>query len=202
MTRVLPSLALAAGIAGGTPAALSAQWGVSLEVQRTAFGGTSRDTATDGTHGSFRPAGALAVTARADRRIGRLSVGVGIRYVRAAVLLDGPDVFIGVQDDFAAFEAMPEIRVRIARSSTGASLHGYAGPVIGIWTFSNLGTRAVPGAMGGIAGSFPVMDRLTFWVRVGGGMTRSVFRDQELPPEFRRYPTRRIEFSIGVRYGR
>jgi hypothetical protein len=184
-----------------TPGMLRAQWAVTLEAQRVGFGGTSRDT-TDGPHGSFRPDGTLGVTVRLDRRIGRVALGLGIRYLRAAVVLDAPDLFIGIRDDFAGFEAAPEIRVRIVRTSGGATLHLYGGPVIGVWAFSDQGTRPVPGGMAGVAGEFPVLAHLALWVRAGGGLTRSVFRDGELPAEFDRRFTRRSEISLGLRYGR
>lgn len=200
--RVLACSLVAAMTLGGTPGTLLAQWGVTLEAQRAGFGGTSRDTTADGNGGSFRPAGSLGVAVRLDRRVGRVAFGLGIRYVHAAVLLDSPDLFIGLKDDFAGFEVAPEVRVRIAHSSGGATLHLYGGPVIGVWTFSDQGTRPVPGGIAGVVGEFPVFSRITLWVRAGGGFTRCVFREGELPPEFERRLTSRREISLGVRYGR
>lgn len=184
------------------PGTLQGQWGVMIEAQRAGFGGTSRDTTTGGIAGSFRPGGTLALTVRLDRKVHRVTLGLGLRYVRSAVELHTPDLFIGLRNDFAAFEAAPEIRVRIARTSTGAAFHLYGGPVIGVWTFSDLGTRAVPGAIAGVAGEFPLFERWALWVRAGAGVTRSVFRNGELPTEFERHATRRHEISLGLRYGR
>lgn len=196
-------IALVVGVlVGNRPAVLQGQWGLALEAQRAAFGGTSRDTSAGGRNQSFRPAGALGVTVRIDHDIGRIAVSLGVRYLRSAILLDTPDLFIGLQDDFVAIEAAPEIRVRIVRTAAGVSVHLYGGPVIGVWMFSDLGARGVPGGIAGLAAEFPVVERLAFWVRAGAGFTHSVFRDGELPVEFERRATRRAELSLGLRYGR
>jgi hypothetical protein len=78
----------------------------------------------------------------------------------------------------------------------------YSGAVIGVWEVSDLGRRAVPGATAGLAGEFPVFDRLTVSLRIGGSVMRSVFRDGELPPEVVIRTMRRSEISLGLRYGR
>jgi hypothetical protein len=203
MKQSRSGLALAISISlVAMPSMLQGQWGVMIEAQRAGFGGTSRDTSTDGIAGSFRPGGTLGLTVRLDRKVHRVTLGLGLRYVRSAVVLHTPDLFIGLRDDFAALEAAPEIRVRIARTSAGATFHLYGGPVLGVWTFSDLGTRAVPGAIAGVAGEFPLFERWAIWFRAGAGITRSVFRNGELPPEFERHATRRSEISLGLRYGR
>lgn len=203
MKLLLKSFALAAAVTFGVaPGTLHGQWGVAFDVHRMGFGDTSLDTSTGGTEGSFHPGGAPAVTIRVDRRMGRMTIGLGLRYARSAVLIETPDLFVGLQDRFSMLEAAPEIRVRIAHTPAGANLHLYGGPVIGVWMFSDEGNRAVPGVVVGIAGEFPLFRKLALWVRAGAGLTRSVFQDGELPPEFERHSTRRTEVSLGLRYGR
>ncbi|MGH7753268.1 MAG: hypothetical protein ACREN5_10665, partial [Gemmatimonadales bacterium] len=176
---VIATVALSVGLA----APLTAQWGLVLDVQRSAYGGGSKDTTSGGPGGSFRPASSRGVTLRIERRLGRATVGLGARYVRAGVVLDAADIFIGLRGEFAAFEALPELRVRVARSKRGAALELYGGAVIGVWRFEDFGARAVPGATAGVAGEFPIFGRLTVSLRVGGSVLSSVFRDGELPPE-------------------
>jgi len=195
---VVATFALSAGIA----CPLTAQWGVGLDLQRSAYGGASRDTTSGGPAGSFRPGNAQAVTLRLERRLGRATVGLGARYVRSALVLDAPDVYVGLRGEFSALEALPEFRVRVARSNRGAALELYGGVVIGVWAFGDLGARAVPGATAGVAGEFPIVDRLTVSLRIGGSVMRSVFRDGELPPEVVIRTMRRSEISLGLRYGR
>lgn len=189
-------------LGGGLVRCARAQWGVGLEVQRAAYGGTSRDTSAGGPGGSFRPGNTPAVTVRLDRRIGRTAIGLGIRYSRSSVVLDTPDLFVGIHNELDMLEFAPEIRVRIARAPAGASLLLYGGPVVCVCRLKDQDTRIVPGAIAGVAGEFPLFDRLALLVRVGGGLTRSVFQDGELPPEFERHTARRSEIGFGLRYGR
>ncbi|HEY6061757.1 MAG TPA: hypothetical protein VIV10_14290, partial [Gemmatimonadales bacterium] len=142
------------------------------------------------------------MTFRLDRRFGRTAVGLGVRYSRSSILLDTRDLFVGIHNELAAIEFAPEIRVRIARPHSGAALHLYGGPVVGVCVLKDQDTRVVPGAIAGVAGEFPLFNRLALLVRVGGGLTRSVFQDGELPPEFERHTTRRSEIGFGLRYGR
>jgi hypothetical protein len=137
-----------------------------------------------------------------ERRLGRATVALGVRYVRASAVLDAQDIYAGIRGEFMAFEALPEIRIRVARSKRAAMLELYSGAVIGVWEVSDLGRRAVPGATAGLAGEFPVFDRLTVSLRIGGSVMRSVFRDGELPPEVVIRTMRRSEISLGLRYGR
>jgi hypothetical protein len=117
-------------------------------------------------------------------------------------VVDAQGIFAGLTGEFNGLEALPEVRVRVARTGHGATLELYGGPVIGVWQFEDFGGRVVPGATAGIAGEFPIFDRLALSVRVGGSLLRSVFRDGELPPELVLRTMRRSEISLGLRYGR
>jgi len=195
---VVATFALSAGLA----CPLNAQWGLALDLQRSAYGGASKDTTSGGPGGSFRPGNAQAVTLHLDRRLGQVTLGLGARYMRSAIVLDAQDIYVGLRREFSALEALPEIRVCVARSKRGAALELYGGAVIGVWAFRDFGARAVPGATAGVAGEFPIFDRLTVSLRIGGSVMRSVFRDGELPPELVLRTMRRSEISLGLRYGR
>lgn len=183
-------------------AVVAAQWGIGLDVQRSAYGGSSKDTSTSGAGGSFRPARTQALGVRFDRRWKRFAVGLGIRAAWSAGVVDAPGVFVGVPGEFKAIEVLPEVRWQVARSSRGATLQLYGGPVLGRWTFEDFGGRFVPGASGGVQGEFPIFERLSLSLRIGGSLMRSVFRSGELPPEAVPRPTRRSEIALGLRYGR
>jgi hypothetical protein len=195
---VVATFTLSAGLARP----LTAQWGFALDLQRSAYGGASTDTTSGGPGGSFRPGNTQAVTLHLDRRLGRATVGLGVRYARSAIVLDAQDIYVGLRGEFSALEALPEIRARVARSKRGAALELYGGAVIGVWAFRDFGARVVPGATAGVAGEFPIVDRLTVSLRIGGSVMRSVFRDGELPSEVAIRTMRRSEISVGVRYGR
>ena len=178
-----------------------AQWGVTISLHRTTFGGTSHDTTTGGTNGSFRPGSTPAVTLRVDRRLGRVTIALGARVSRSAIEISNKDVFVGLHHEVTTIEAAPEVRVRLVRTPVGARLHVYGGAVIGVWSFQDQ-TRKVTGGVAGVSGEFPLFAKLALEVRAGGGLTTSLFRDGELPPEFERRVTRRAEIGIGLRYGR
>lgn len=186
----------------GIRTSAAAQWGIGVDVQRSAYGGGSKDTTSNGPGGSLRPAKTQAIAVRLDRRWNRFAVGLGVRVARSAGVLDAPDIFVGLNGEFKSVEILPEARWQLARSSRGAALELYGGPVIGVWTFEDFGGRLVPGATGGVHGVFPIFDRLTLSLRIGGSAMRSVFRDGELPPEVVTRPMRRSEIALGLRYGR
>ncbi len=202
MNRVLRRCALVAALGVGLASPVTAQWGIAIDLQRSAYGGGSKDTTSGGTGGSFRPGNTRAVTLHLDRRLGRVTLGLGARYLRSALLLDAQELYIGLRGEFSALEALPEIRVRFARSSRRAALELYGGAVIGVWAVQDLGSRVVPGATAGVAGELPIFDRLSASIRIGGSVMRSVFREGELPPEVVIRTMRRSEISLGLRYGR
>ena len=189
MIHLVRGFAVAVGCVAGLSSAASAQWGVTVAVQRNGFGGTSYDTSTGGTQSSFLPGNTPAATLRLDRRFGRVALGLGIRYSRSAIVLDGKDLFVGLPGEIATFEAAHTVE------------RGYVGPVIGAWMIRGQGTRGVLGGIGGVAGEFPVLERLSLEVRVGGGVTGSLFRPGELPPEYERRMTWRTEIGLGLHYG-
>jgi hypothetical protein len=202
MHNFLRSIAVAGVLLVAASRPAPAQWGVTVNLQRTGFGGTSFDTSAGGTEASFRPGNSPAVTLRVDRRLGRVALGLGVRYSRSAIVLDAKDLFAGFHDEVATFEAAPEVRVRLLRTRLGASVHVFGGPVIGAWMLRDQGTRGVAGVVAGVVGEFPLIDRLALEVRVGGGLTGSLFRQGELPPVFERRTTRRSEIGLGLRFGR
>jgi hypothetical protein len=199
--RAAVALGLCA-LAGGLTRDARAQWGIALEVPRTTYGNTSRDTSANGPGGSFRPAKTLAVSLRVDRQMGRLAASMGVRVASAGLVLDAPDIFVGIGGKIKSLELLPEIRWRLARTGRGATLDLYGGPVIGLWDFEDFGERWISGATAGALGAFPIFDRLTLSLRIGGSLLHCVFKDGELPPVFVLHATRRGEIALGLRYGR
>jgi len=188
-------------LSGGLFRSTSAQWGISLDVQRSAYGGTAKDTSA-GPGGSLRPARSRALTLRLERRWGRVAAGLGVRLARADVVLDATGVFAGLSHEFESVEFLPEVSLQIVHTRRGAALDLYGGPIIGRWTFEQFGGRAVPGGTAGLRGNFPILDRLALSLRIGGSLLRSVFREGEVPAEMAIRPMRRSEIAVGLRYGR
>jgi hypothetical protein len=188
-------------LSGGLIRPAWGQWGLSLDAQRSAFGGTSKDTSS-GAHSSARPSRTMAFTLRCSRRWGPITTALGARYGNSDLVVEAPGVSVGLTDEFRFIELLPEVSWRVARTSRGASLELYGGPVLGWWTFEDFSGRFIPGATAGVHGVFPIFDRLAFSLRVGGSLMRTVFQEGELPPEVVFHPMRRSEISLGLRYGR
>lgn len=179
----------------------SGQWGFSFDAQRSAYGGTSKDTSGTA-HSSVRPSKTRALTLRFSRRWGAFTTALGARVARSDLVADAPGVSVGLTDAFNFIEFLPEVSWRVARTNRGATLELYGGPVLGVWTYEDFGGRFVPGATAGLHGVFPIFERLGLSFRVGGSLTRSVFRGNEVPPEVVLHAMRRSEISLGLRYGR
>lgn len=187
-------------LSAGSVRSASGQWGISLEANRSAYGGTSKDT-SQGPQGSLRPSGTQALTLRFSRRLGRFTAALGARLARSDIVVDASGLSASLSDEFKSIEVLPEVSWRVIRTSPGATLELYGGPVLGVWTFEDFGGRFVPGATAGFHGLFPIADRLKLSVRVGASLMRSVFRDGELPPEVVIRSMRRSEVALGLRYG-
>jgi len=180
----------------------AAQWGVGIELQRVVFGGSSFDTTATGNGTSVRPGDAPTYGIRLDRRFGRWRAGLLVRYAQTALVAQNKELSFAERGDFALLELAPELSYRFATTRTGATAHLYLGPVVGVWSLVDANPRLAPGVRGGLGGEFPLSGRLGVWLRAGGGLTRSVFVDQDLPPELVRRATRRSEIALGLRYGR
>jgi hypothetical protein len=188
-------------LTGGLARSATGQWGISLDAQRSAYGGTSTDT-SGVAHSSIRPSKTLAFTLRFSRRWGALTTALGARVARSDLVAEAPGVFVGVADEFTFVEFLPEVSWRLTRTSRGATMELYAGPVLGVWKYEDFGRRFVPGGTAGVQGAFPIFERLSLTFRVGGSLMRSVFRAGEVPPEVELHATRRSEMSLGLCYGR
>ena len=186
---------------GGVLRSASGQWGISLEANRLAYGGASRDT-SQGPQGSFRPSRTQALTLRFSRRVGPFTAVLGTRLAQSDIVLDASGLSAGLPDEFKSIEFLPEMSWRFIRTTAGVTVDLYGGPVLGVWTCEDFGGRFVPGATAGFHGMFPIFDRLRLSVRAGGSLMRSVFREGELPPEVVIRPMRRSEIALGFRYGR
>src|SRR2546426_11374889 len=102
---------------------LAAQWSLTVEATASYYGGTSRNGEADPT--AFRPHHPTSLGLRVDRRVGRLSVGVG------AALGGGADLIAGNRSGGAnpkdapdLFEGPPRVAVPLGRRGPGPARRG------------------------------------------------------------------------------
>ena len=191
--------AIAAACALVVPARAAAQWCVTAEVGLARFGGTSLDTAAaDPT--SLRPSRPTLVALRLGRDLGAIGFALAVARAPTGLLETGPDLAIVVPDVMTLYEVAPEVAVRVARSSAGATWRLHAGPVLDHWTVKQDGDRTRWGVHVGSSLGFPLVSRLGVSVRAGATLTPSVFDAAELPDGFERRAMWRTGIALGVRY--
>ncbi len=196
------SLALVAMVMA--PAQGSAQqhhWTIGLDVGRTHTGGTSRDTAS-GDDRAFRPSSSTVWSLRASRRVGDLALGVVGSYGTAGFALAGPDLLLVDRTvRFTFYELAPVIGIPLTGLGNDGQLVLTGGPVVALWRLTDQPDRTRLGARLGL--SLPVWfgQALAGVVNLDGLVTPSVFEEGELPEEFIRQATWRMQLSLGLLAG-
>ena len=177
------------------------QPGVSgLDVGRAWVQGSSRDTAS-GDDRAFRPHAPTGIALGVTRRMGAGPVTLGLvaSYGEGGLALDGPDLLlVDRTTQFAFYELAPLIGYRLTRLGRDGALFLAGGPAFSRWSLTDQPDRTRVG--GRLALSLP----LWFGANVGGALglsgivTPSVFEEGELPPEFVRTTTWRVEMTLGL----
>jgi hypothetical protein len=206
MTAFLPRLfasqfILATCLSQAGAHGLSAQdrpWVVSLTVGHGLAWGSARDTAAGGGV-TLGPDGPFRVGTSVARRLGRWGAGLMAWYGRADLVLDGPDLrLVDRTTSFRYLEIAPVVQFEATRLGHDASLLLVAGPVVGTWRLTGQPDRTRVGAVFGVAWPVWFGDRVGGIVRLEGLALPSVFEEGELPVEFERSATLRIQLSLGV----
>lgn len=196
------SLALGATIM--VPAQGGAQqhrWTIGVDVGRAHTGGTSRDTAS-GDNRAFRSSSSTVWSVRASRQVGGLALGLVGSYGTAGFALEGPDFLVVDRTvRFTFYQLAPVIEIPLTGLGTDGRLVLTGGPVVALWRLTDQPNRTRLGGRLGL--SLPVWfgQALAGVVRLDGVVTGSVFEEGELPVEFIRPATWRVQVSLGVLAG-
>lgn len=180
-----------------------AQLGIGAGVHVDYFGGASRDTAAGSAGEGFRPYRPVLYTLRPEWRTGRVGIALELSYGRPDIAEEGPPLTIVVHDATRLLEIAPEISVGVLRTSADVALRIHAGPVVDIWQLSGEdGVRSKPGGQLAITAEFPVVRRLRGVLRTHVVLTRGLWREGDLPPDFQLRSMHRVGLGLGLRYGR
>jgi hypothetical protein len=177
------------------------RWTIGLDVGRTHYGGTSRDTAS-GDDQAFRPANSTVWSLHASRRVGGFGVGLIGSYGTAGFALDGPELLlVDRTTGFTFYELAPVIGIHLTGLGNDGMLALTGGPVVSLWRLTDQPDRSRLGARLGL--SLPVWFGQTLggMVRLDGVVTPSVFEYGELPEDFILPATWRVQVSMGVLAG-
>ena len=201
MTFRLATLVFILPIAMGvsTLPAQDHRWTIGVAVGRGEVGGTSRDSSDSR---GFRPHDLGTVSLTATLKVGALTVGLIGAYGKADFGLEGSDLLlVDKTTSFTVYEIAPVVGVRLTRLGHDGELGLVGGPVIDFWSLTNQPNRTRVGARIGLALPVWFGTHLGGVVRLDGVVTPSVFEDGELPSEFIRTATWRVQLSLGVLAG-
>ncbi len=174
------------------------RWAVSLEVGEARFGGTSADTSLGG-DGALRPFRPSTLGLRFERGGGPVRVGLGIVYGSAEAALEGTEAtLVSRASELKLFEVAPALGWRVHGREGGAGLYLSGGPILDRWTWAEGEPRTRLGAAAALRLEAPIGTAATALVRVGVGVTGSVFNSDELPPAFARRASWRRDLSVGL----
>jgi hypothetical protein len=138
-------------------------------------------------------------TLRLSRDGDRLGFGLGITAAAGQLAGQIGDVVILPGAGLLLLEAAPELRWRLATSSTGALLLGHAGPVLDLWAPEGDDVRAAFGGSGGVTLALPVTGRWSATIRADLTVTGSEVTRDEASAEIRRANTmRRGRLALGI----
>jgi hypothetical protein len=196
----LTSLSLFVSIlCGVTPLyAQDNRWIVEFDVGTTSVYGTSRDTVS-GDDRAFRPHTPTVLSLRAARRVGPVTLGIVGSYGEAGLGLGGPDLLLVDHTiQFKFYEIAPVIGVRLTRLGPDAAVTLNVGPVISRWTLTDQPDRTRLGGRAGVAVPVWLGSQIGGAVNLDAIFTPSVFEEDELPADFVRSTTWRLQLSLGI----
>jgi hypothetical protein len=191
---------LLTGWADDRVAAQERPWGIGIEVGLTRFWGGSEPIPPNDTPG-FRPYRPTSFGVRVDRRLGRARVGLGGLYAASGLANESDDLTLVAKGGLSWVQLTPEVAYRLATLGPVAELSVFAGPVFDIWLPVDDAGRVRLGGHGGLELLVPLGSGLAGTLRAHGGMGGSLFRDTDVPSDFRTKSMPRAGVALGLRLG-
>jgi hypothetical protein len=182
---------------------LASQWLAAVEVGAERFWGGSVENTPE--HRSFRPYRPTVFGLGLEHRSERLGLGLRLRYMAAALGLEGRDAVAAVDGVFEVFSASPEVIYRLARIGRDNPLSIRAGPLFEIWSIMGGDSKTLIGIQGALSLSVPLGTRLAGSVLAEVAVSPSPFARDQLDQGFepralwRRGVAARLEYRLGAR---
>ncbi len=174
-----------------------AQWIVSAGIRAPRFSGGAVEPATGRSLGPYRP---TMFEIGADRTIGRVGVGVRVRYASSSLALEGDEAVAVVKDALSVYGIDPELSLRLGTLGPGGAVRLFAGPVLDIWKLPDIGSHLRVGASAAIGLEVPFGGRWSGVARAGGAVTASPFDEEDLDLGLEPRALWRREASAVLRY--
>jgi len=179
-------------------AAQQPAWGIGLEVGLTRFWGCSEPIAPNNPPG-FRPYRPTTFGLRLDREIGRARVAVGALYAASGLATEDDDLTVIAKGGLKWVQLTPELAYRLSTVGPVAEIRVFAGPVFDFWLPTDEDARTRIGGRGGLELMVPLASGLAGTLRAHAGVSGSLFRDTDVPSDFRPKSMPSVGLALGVR---
>jgi hypothetical protein len=176
------------------------QWGLGVDVGLTRFWGASEAVPPDNSPG-LKPYRPTSVALRVDRIVGRARVGLGVAYGTSGIGAETENAAVIAKGTLSWVQLAPEFAYRLAILGAGPELRAFGGPVGDLWLPEAEDGRFRLGARGGFELLAPLGTRVAATVRAHGGVTGSLFRDDEVPSGYRTKTMPNAGVALGFRLG-
>ena len=184
-------------IAAASP--LTAQWRIGLEWMTTAYRGSSHDTSSSHVTSNARPGGGSAFALRISKQGHKIGMALRLAAATPGFAISGHEINLTDRTTGRLFEAATFVTTRVGGIGPSGAVRVELGPALHLWDFDGE-YRARAGALGALAYEWPVASRFGGAIRLEGGVSKSWFDADEVPPEFERRLTWRYGVSLGLNY--
>jgi hypothetical protein len=177
------------------------RWGLGLDVGLTRFWGGSEAIPPDEAPG-LKPYRPTTVALRVDRLLGvRGRVGLGVAYAASGLAAESEDLAVIAKGGLTWVQLTPELAYRLTTLGSGPELRVFGGPVADLWLPDGDDSRFRLGARSGLELLAPLGPWIAATVRAHGGVSASLFRDEDVPSGFRTKMMPNAGVALGLRFG-
>lgn len=158
------------------------QWLIGVEVGADRFWGGSIETTAE--RRSFRPYRPTVFGLGLEHPAANLGFGLRLRYMDAALGLEGDGAAVALAGVFEVFSVSPELLYRVARLGGGSELVLHAGPLFELWNIIDEETETHLGLQGSVSLNIPLGSKLAASLSAGGAVSPSPFSREQLEENF------------------
>jgi len=198
--RLIIPLPFCFALTVGPLAAQGQAWSVGLEIGLTRFWGGSEPAPPNEAPG-FKPYRPTTFGVRVDHEVGRARLAVGALYAASGLGAESDDLAVIAKGGLTWVQVAPELAYRLATIGPVAEVSLFAGAVMDLWMLSDEGGRIRVGGRGGLELLVPLGSGLAGTLRAHGGVSGSLFRDADVPSDFRTKPMPNAGVALGLRVG-
>ena len=175
-----------------------AQWRLGIEWMTNRYFGSTHDTS--GAHvANGRPGDGVALGIRIGKHWKGTGINLRLALSTTGFAVAGHGINLTDRTTGGLYEAAALISTRVGGIGPSGAVKVEVGPALHLWDFAGE-VRARAGALGALAYEWPVASRFGGAIRLEGGVSKSWFDADEVPPEFERRLTWRYGVSLGLNY--